>query len=451
MNIHTIILAAGEGSRMKSSKAKSLQRIGGKTMLEMICQTAGSICQKITLVVGYDKESIIKASKALNLDINSCEQPEPIGTGDAVKHGLTKVIDASKVLVLYGDVPLIKKETLSNLINGCDNSLSILTTVLENPFGYGRVKKDKSGNPVAIVEEKDASDRDREIKEIFTGILCSTTTYLKEALSEITSNNKAGEFYLTDIVSIMNKKGITINTCNASNDEVRGANSKDELAQLEAIYRSMKVQDILEMGVTVSDPLRLDIRGQVSSGQDCSIDVNVILEGNIVLGNNVSIGPNCVIKNSSIGSNTRIDAFSHIDGAKVGDDCFIGPYARLREGSQIESSAKVGNFVETKNSVLGEGSKANHFTYLGDTEVGKNSNIGAGTITCNYDGKDKHKTTIGDKSFIGSNSALVAPVTIGTNATVAAGSVITKDVPDNALGIERSKQDNKDNWSKKKD
>ena len=430
---------------MKSSKAKSLQRIGGKTMLEMICQTAGSISQKITLVVGYDKKSIIKASKALNLDINSCEQPEPIGTGDAVKHGISKVIDASKVLVLYGDVPLIKKETLSNLINGCDNSLSILTTVLENPFGYGRVKKDESGNPIAIVEEKDASDKDREIKEIFTGILCSTTTYLKEALSEITSNNSAGEFYLTDIVSIMNKKGITINTCNASNDEVRGANSKDELAQLEAIYRSMKVQDILEMGVTVSDPLRLDIRGQVSSGQDCSIDVNVILEGNIVLGNNVSIGPNCVIKDSSIGSNTKIDAFSHIDGSKIGDDCSIGPYARLREGSQIESSAKVGNFVETKNSVLGEGSKANHFTYLGDTEVGKNSNIGAGTITCNYDGKDKHKTTIGDESFIGSNAALVAPVTIGTNATVAAGSVITKDVPDNALGIERSKQSNKEN------
>ena len=420
-------------------------------MLEMICQTAGSISQKITLVVGYDKKSIIKASKALNLDINSCEQPEPIGTGDAVKHGMSKIIDASKVLVLYGDVPLIKKETLSNLINDCDNSLSILTTVLENPFGYGRVKKDESGNPIAIVEEKDASDKDREIKEIFTGILCSTTAYLKEALSEITSNNSAGDFYLTDIVSIMSKKGITINTCNASNDEVRGANSKDELAQLEAIYRSMKVQDILEMGVTVSDPLRLDIRGQVSSGQDCSIDVNVILEGNIVLGNNVSIGPNCVIKNSSIGSNTKIDAFSHIDGSKVGDDCSIGPYARLREGSQIESSAKVGNFVETKNSVLGEGSKANHFTYLGDTEVGKNSNIGAGTITCNYDGKDKHKTTIGDESFIGSNAALVAPVTIGTNATVAAGSVITKDVPDNALGIERSKQSNKENWSKKKD
>ena len=435
MNIHTIILAAGEGSRMKSSKAKSLQRIGGKTMLEMICQTAGSISQKITLVVGYDKKSIIKASKALNLDINSCEQPEPIGTGDAVKHGMSKIIDASKVLVLYGDVPLIKKETLSNLINGCDNSLSILTTVLENPFGYGRVKKDKSGNPVAIVEEKDASDEEKEIKEIFTGVLCSTSTYLKEALSELSCDNTAGEFYLTDIVSIMNRKGITINTCNASNDEVRGANSKDELAQLEAIYRSMKVQDILEMGVTVSDPLRLDIRGQVSSGQDCSIDVNVILEGNIVLGNNVSIGPNCVIKNSSIGSNTRIDAFSHIDGAKVGDDCFIGPYARLREGSQIESSAKVGNFVETKNSVLGEGSKANHFTYLGDTEVGKNSNIGAGTITCNYDGIKKSKTIINDDAFIGSNSSLVAPIKLEKKSVIGAGSVITKKVSKKALAL----------------
>ena len=451
MNIHTIVLAAGEGSRMKSSKAKSLQRIGGKTMLEMICQTAGSISQRITLVVGYDKESIIKVSENLNLDISSCEQPKPIGTGDAVKYGISEVKDASKVLVVYGDVPLIKKETLKNLINNCENSLSILTTVLENPFGYGRVKKDKSGNPVAIVEEKDASDEEKEIKEIFTGVLCSTTTYLKEALSELSCDNTAGEFYLTDIVSIMSNRGITINTCNASNEEVRGANSKEELAQLEAIYRSMKVQDILEMGITVSDPLRLDIRGNVSSGQDCSIDVNVILEGDVALGDNVSIGPNCIIKNTSIGSNTKIDAFSHIDGSKVGDGCIIGPYARLREGSQIESSAKVGNFVETKNSVLGVGSKANHFTYLGDTEVGKNSNIGAGTITCNYDGKDKHKTTIGDESFIGSNAALVAPVTIGSNATVAAGSVITKDVPDNALGIERSKQDNKDNWSKKKD
>ena len=270
-------------------------------------------------------------------------------------------------------------------------------------------------------------------------------------LTEIGNDNAAGEFYLTDIVSIMANKGIKINTYIASNDEVKGANSKEELAQLEAIYRSMKVKDILDMGITVSDPDRLDIRGQVEAGKDCSIDVNVIIYGDVKLGDNVSIGPNCIIKDTSIESNTKIEAFSHIDKAHIGESCVIGPYARLREGSKIESSAKVGNFVETKNSVLGEGSKANHFTYLGDTEVGKNSNIGAGTITCNYDGKDKHKTTIGDESFIGSNTALVAPVTVGSNATVAAGSVITKDVPDNALGLGRSKQSNKDNWSKKKD
>jgi len=213
----------------------------------------------------------------------------------------------------------------------------------------------------------------------------------------------------------------------------------------------MKVQDILDMGITVSDPSRLDVRGAVVSGKDCSIDVNVILEGNVELGDNVSIGPNCVIKNTCIESNSKIDAFSHIDGAKVGKECVIGPYARLREGSQIEASAKVGNFVETKNTVLGEGSKANHLTYLGDTNIGKDTNVGAGTITCNYDGKDKHKTVIGDDSFIGSNTALVAPVTVGTNATVAAGSVITKVIPDNALGLGRSKQSNKENWSKKKD
>ena len=250
---------------MKSDKAKSLQKIGGISMLKKICATAAEISSEITLVVGYQKESIINESEKYGFNISYSFQEKALGTGDAVKYGISEVKDASKVLVLYGDVPLIKKETLKNLINNCENSLSILTTVLENPFGYGRVKKDKSGNPVAIVEEKDASDEEKEIKEIFTGVLCSTTTYLKEALSELSCDNTAGEFYLTDIVSIMSNRGITINTCNASNEEVRGANSKEELAQLEAIYRSMKVQDILEMGVTVSDPLRLDIRGQAVS------------------------------------------------------------------------------------------------------------------------------------------------------------------------------------------
>ena len=451
MNIHTIVLAAGEGSRMKSNRAKSLQRIGGKTMLEMICQTAGSISEKITLIVGFDKESIIENTNTFGIDISTCEQPKPKGTGDAVMCGIDEVKSESKVLVLYGDVPLIQKETLINLINSCEDGLSILTTVLNEPYGYGRVKKDENGNALSIVEERDATQDEKEIKEIFTGVLCANAEDLKKGLSEIGNDNAAGEFYLTDIVSIMANKGIKINTHIASNNEVKGANSKEELAQLEAIYRSMKVKDILDMGITVSDPDRLDIRGQVEAGKDCSIDVNVIIYGDVKLGDNVSIGPNCIIKDTLIESNTKIEAFSHIDKAHIGESCVIGPYARLREGSKIESSAKVGNFVETKNSVLGEGSKANHFTYLGDTEVGKDSNIGAGTITCNYDGKDKHKTTIGDESFIGSNTALVAPVTVGSNATVAAGSVITKDVPDNALGLGRSKQSNKDNWSKKKD
>ena len=355
------------------------------------------------------------------------------------------------MLVLYGDVPLIKEKTLKELINNCNDGISILTTVLDNPHGYGRVKKDNDGNATAIIEEKDATEDEKKIKEIFTGVLCARADYLRDALPEINNNNAAGEFYLTDIVSIMSKKGININTYIASNDEVKGANSHRELAELEGIYRSMKVQDILDMGITISDPSRLDVRGEVSSGKDCSIDVNVILEGNIQLGDNVSIGPNCVIKNATINSNSKIEAFSHIDGAKIGESCIIGPYARLREGSQIEATAKVGNFVETKNIVLGEGSKASHLTYLGDTNIGKETNIGAGTITCNYDGKDKHQTVIGDESFIGSNSALVAPVTIGANVTVAAGSVITKDVPDNALGLGRAKQSNRENWSKKKD
>ena len=451
MSLHTIILAAGEGSRMKSNRAKALQRVGGSSMLKRICDTAGSISPDITLVVGFDKESIIKESNNYPLNISVAEQPMAIGTGDAVKCGLKSTISASKILVLYGDVPLIRRETLENLIDSSDTGLSILTTVLENPFGYGRVKKDKDGYALAIVEEKDASAPDKEINEIFTGVLCGSKELIEEGLKEIENENAANEYYLTDLVSILSQNGIKIKTYNASNDEVKGANSKQELAQLEAIYRKMNSEELFNQGVTISDKSRLDVRGNVTAGKDCSIDVNVILEGRVTLGDNVSIGPNTVIKDSVIGSNSKIEPFSHIDQAIIGEGCVIGPYARLREGSKIENTAKVGNFVETKNSTLGTGSKANHFTYLGDTKVGEGTNIGAGTITCNYDGKDKHKTVIGDGSFIGSNSSLVAPVTIGSNATVAAGSVINKDVPDDALGFGRAKQENKKDWSKKKD
>jgi len=451
VNIHTIILAAGEGSRMNSNRAKSLQQIGGTSMLEKICNTAGKISQDITLVVCYDKESIIsEAQKLTHLNITTSLQPKPIGTGDAVKCGLDKVLGNSKVLVLYGDVPLIKEDTLNNLINASSNGAAILTTVLDNPHGYGRVKTNENGHAQSIVEEKDATDSERQIKQVFTGVLCVNKDLLTEGVSEIKNENAANEFYLTDLVSIMNLKGIKINTCDASNEEVQGANNKKELEKLETIYRSMKTEELFELGITVTDASRLDVRGSVKAGKDCTIDVNVILEGEVVLGNDVYIGPNTILKDVYIGDGSRVEAFSHLVSAKVGKKCVIGPYARLREGSDIQNLAKVGNFVETKNTTLGEGSKANHFTYLGDTTVGIKTNIGAGTITCNYDGTNKHKTIVGDNSFIGSNSSLVAPVEISNNSTIAAGSTITKNVPENALGVGRSKQSNKENWKKVK-
>jgi len=449
--IHTIILAAGAGSRMISKKAKSLQPIGGQSMLRRIYETVSGITTEASIVVGHQKESIIKEIEQFVGNINICVQEKPIGTADAVKTALDIVSTNSQVLVLYGDVPLIKIETLKDLLSINKDSLTILTTELEDPSGYGRVKKDDNGFALSIIEEKDATVEEKQIKEIFTGILCCNKTILEDAISQVDNKNAAEEYYLTDIVSIISSKGYKIKTCATSNDEVKGANTKRELSDLECIYRKMKVDDLLDIGVTISDPTRLDVRGSVSVGKDCSIDVNVILEGNISLGDNVSIGPNTILKDVEIGNNTVIEAFSYLVSSKVGNNCSIGPYARLREGSHIDNSAKIGNFVETKKTKIGKSSKANHFAYLGDAEIGEDSNIGAGTITCNYDGKEKHKTKIGDETFIGTNSSLVAPVTIGSNAYVAAGSVITKDVPDKALGVGRAKQDIKENWSKKKD
>ncbi len=451
MKIHTVILAAGEGSRMKSNRAKSLQPIGGHSMLKRIYETVANITDETSFVVGYEKKSIIKETESFKGNLHISEQKKPIGTADAVKSSFDSISDESKVLVLYGDVPLIKESTLKNLLSLTEDSLTILTTVLEDPFGYGRVKKDISGFAKSIVEEKDASEDEKKITEIFTGILCCNKKLLAEAVNDVSNENAASEFYLTDIVSIIYKKGFKINTFIVPNEEVKGANTKNELSELEGIYREMKANDLLTMGITISDPSRVDVRGDVSAGKDCFIDVNVILEGDVSLGNNVSIGPNTILKDVEIGDNSKIEAFSHLVSSKVGNNCSIGPYARLREGSHIDDSAKIGNFVETKKTKVGKESKANHFAYLGDADIGSDSNIGAGTITCNYDGKNKHQTKIGDNSFVGTNSSLVAPVTIGSNAYVAAGSVITKDVPDNALGVGRAKQDNKENWSKKKD
>ena len=450
MNIHTIILAAGAGSRMKSNRAKVLQTIGGMSMLHRVLNKVEKLNSKATVVLGHQKESVLKHLNSISNNANTVIQEEQLGTADAVKSALSKTTAGEKVLVLYGDVPLVSSESLKTLIAEADEGFSILTTELDEPYGYGRVITDNANTALAIVEEKDATNTQRAIKEIFTGILCIDQELLTAGLQEITNENAAKEFYLTDLVKIISAKGIKIKPIKANNDEVRGANSKKELEALETILRDMNAEDLLEQGITLADKARTDVRGDVTAGSDCELDVNVILEGKIVLGNNVSIGANNYLKNVVIGDNTRIEPFSHLCNAQVGANCNIGPYARLREGSVIEDAAKVGNFVETKKTILGKGAKANHFTYLGDAEIGDNTNIGAGTITCNYDGKNKHKTSVGEDSFIGTNSSLVAPVEIGKNAYVGAGSVITKDVPDNALAVGRGKQVVKEGYSKDK-
>ena len=450
MNIHTIILAAGAGSRMKSNQAKVLQRIGGMSMLQRVLQTTRKLNSKSTVVLGHDKEGVLRHLQDIEGNISTVIQANQLGTADAVKSALHNTTSDETILVLYGDVPLVSEKSLQELIDKSENGFSILTTHLDDPFGYGRVITDTNNFATAIVEEKDASNDEKLINEIFTGILCINQKLLAAGLQEITNNNAAKEFYLTDLVKIIYAKGIKIKPIRANNDEVRGANSKSELESLESILRNMKAQDLLDKGITLADKSRTDVRGTVVAGNDCSIDVNVILEGSIKLGNGVSIGANNYLKDVIIGDNTTIEPFSHLCNANVGSNCNIGPYARLREGSTIEDDAKVGNFVETKKTTLGKGAKANHFTYLGDADIGENTNIGAGTITCNYDGTNKHQTTVGSDSFIGTNSSLVAPIEIGKNAYVGAGSVITKNVPDDALAVGRGKQVIKEDWYKDK-
>ena len=434
---------------MLSQKAKVLQVLGGRTMLDHVMTTANKITDKISVVVGFDKEGVEEEIKKIGIDANIYLQKEQIGTADAVKTTLNGIDENEKILVLYGDVPLIKEETLKKLCSQ-ESDLSILTTVLENPTGYGRALKDKENNVVKIIEERDADSEQKKIREIFTGILVAKGGVLKKHIPEIDNNNSAKEFYLTDLISIAHKNGFKIKTFSSSSEETTGANNRSEQEELERTLRMMKTEELLKNGATLLDKSRVDVRGKVKTGADCIIDVNVVFEGNVELGNNVEIGANTILCDTKIGDDTKILPFSHIVESEIGSKCSIGPYARLREGSVIMDGARVGNFVETKKTRLGRDSKANHFTYLGDAEVGDDVNIGAGTITCNYDGKDKHKTNIGDNSFVGTNSSLVAPVTIGKNAYVGAGSTITKDIPDNALGVGRGKQKNKENWVKTK-
>ena len=449
MNIHTIILAGGRGTRMLSQKAKVLQKLASKTMLQHILTSANQVSDKISVVVGFDKGGVEEEISRLSINAQTFLQKKQIGTADAVKAVIDEINDSEKVLILYGDVPLIKASTLNNLCS-TEGDIAILTTLLKNPTGYGRVVKDSSNLVTRIVEEKDATDMQKEINEIFTGILVAPGKALKELIPLINNENAAQEYYLTDLIGIASEKGFKINAQDSPKSETMGANNRLEQEELERVLRNMNAEDLLKAGATLIDKSRIDIRGNVEVGADCVIDVNVIFEGDVELGDNVEIGANSVISDTKIDNGTKILPFSHIVQSNIGKDCSIGPYARLREGSIIENEAKIGNFVETKKSTIGKSSKANHFSYLGDAQIGDNVNIGAGTITCNYDGKDKHKTNIGEGSFIGTNSSLVAPINIGKNAYVGAGSTITKDIPDDALGVGRGKQINKENWSKKK-
>ena len=449
MNIHTIILAAGKGTRMNTNLPKVMQPLGGSTIISHVIDTAQKVSDEITLVTGYKKEILKNYVANLYSNINAVDQDEQLGTGHAVKQATHLITADQKALILYGDVPLISEATIQALLSK-SGECCLLSMEPEDPTPYGKIIKNNQGDAIKITEQKDASDEERKIKEVFTGIMVVQGALLIESLEKIDNNNAASEYYLTDLVEILSSKGVRINCIQANPKEVVGANNKHELHELESILRTMKSEQLLDQGITLMDVNRVDLRGQVKAGKDCSIDVNVILEGSIILGENVTIKSNVILRDVSIGDNSVIEAFSHLSSAIVGSNCNIGPYARLREGTDIGNNAKIGNFVETKKTKLGDGAKANHLAYLGDADIGDNTNIGAGTITCNYDGKDKHKTIIGDNSFIGTNSSLVAPINIGKGAYVGAGSVITKDVPDESLAVARGKQVIKEDWAKDK-
>lgn len=448
MSLSVIILAAGAGTRMRSAKPKVLHRLAGIPMVEHVYNTSKKLgAKQIQVVYGHGGEMLKEQCEHFNVDW--CLQDEQLGTAHAVQQASPSVSDDNVALVLYGDVPLIKAETLQQLVNNVSgNNIALLSVELDNPTGYGRIVRD-DGKVIAIVEEKDASDEIRKIREGNTGILAVNAGYLNECLSKIENNNAQGEYYLTDIIALAVKDGNEVITTLAKHSyEVEGVNDRRQLARLERIYQRGIAEQLLTDGTTLADPDRIDVRGELTVGNDSFIDVNCVFEGVVNLGTNVSIGPGCVIRDSSIGSDCIIKPYSVIENAVIDRKTEVGPFARLRPGTHLRENSRVGNFVEIKNTSLGENSKASHLTYLGDTEVGKNVNIGAGTITCNYDGANKHKTIIKDGAFIGSDTQLVAPVTIGENHTVGAGTTITRDTEDNGLTISRVPQKYIKDWQR---
>ena len=448
MSTSVIILAAGKGTRMRSHLPKVLQPLAGRPLLGHVIETAKKLqAENIITIYGHGGQLVQDAF--VEEKIQWVEQAEQLGTGHAVQMTLPVLPKEGISLILYGDVPLVRQQTLEQLLEASrETGIGMITLTVDKPAGYGRIVRE-SGKIQAIVEHKDASDEQRLINEINTGIYAVSNAKLHEWLPNLSNDNAQGEYYLTDIVAMAVADGLEIASIQPELAfEVEGINDRLQLSALERDFQQQQAKDLMQQGVHLIDPSRFDLRGTLKAGQDVRIDINVIIEGDCELGDFVEIGAGCVLKNTKIAAGTKVQPYSVFENAVVGENTQIGPFARLRPGAKLGNDVHIGNFVEVKNTSIGTGSKANHFTYLGDAEVGENSNIGAGTITCNYDGANKHKTIIGNEAFVGSNSSLVAPVRIGNGATVGAGSVITRDVEDYSLAFERAKQLSKENYQR---
>jgi bifunctional UDP-N-acetylglucosamine pyrophosphorylase / glucosamine-1-phosphate N-acetyltransferase len=447
LNLTVLILAAGKGTRMRSDLPKVLQPLAHKPLLAYVIDASMSFKpKKLVVVYGYGGDLVKETFSSQN--IQWVEQKEQLGTGHAVQQAIPLIGDEGSTLILYGDVPLIDEHTIKRLIDKGQKNLAVLTFLKEDPKGYGRIIREHN-QIKKIVEEKDCDESQKKIKEINTGIMCAPNHLLKNWLKRLNNQNSQKEYYLTDIVGLSIEDHIEVLSESADNEvSITGINSKSELAAMERSYQLMTAQKLMEQGVTIMDPNRLDIRGEVVAGQDVTIDVGCIFEGKVILGNHVKVAAYSHIKDSSIGDHTSIEPYSHIVDSSVGTHCRIGPFARLRPGTKLQNHVHIGNFVEIKNSEVNDKTNINHLSYVGDSLVGKSVNIGAGTITCNYDGANKHPTTIEDEVFIGSNTALVAPVKIGKGATIAAGSTVTKDAPPGDLTISRGKQTSISGWKK---
>lgn len=452
MSLSTVILAAGQGKRMHSELPKVLHKLAGTPLLERVIQTAVSLdsTTQPIVVYGHQGERVKKTLDHLN--VTWIEQAEQLGTGHAVQQALSQLPEKGRVLILYGDVPLIETKTLKNFIAETpENALGMITAELPDPTGFGRIIRDNNNNIISIIEEKDANAKQRLITEINTGIYLISVAHLQQWLPKITNNNGQKEFYLTDLIALAAAEKVEIHSISPNHyEEILGINDRLQLACLERFYQERFAEKLMLQGVTLLDPHRFDVRGEVSIAQDVIIDINVILEGHVKIGKGCLIGPNTLLRNVKLGDHVEIKANSVIDGAEIGDHCTIGPFARIRPGTHLSPQSHVGNFVEIKNSVIGLATKINHLSYIGDSEIGQRVNVGAGTITCNYDGMNKHKTIIGDNAFIGSNTELVAPVTIGEYATIGAGSTITRNAPAHQLTLCRGQQRTIENWQRPK-